>query len=993
MAQERSPQEDASMLHAVHYPRDLIVDRVRFTPADHTQIAQCRGAHNRLGFAYQLGFLRLTGRFPAQQPLELLNDLLVFVAQEVALDPALIQDYAQRRQTVSEHQQLLALYLGFRPFGPAERDALGHFVRDEALRLESTPALVAQAEAFLRDHHILVPASSTLQRVVGEQRALARQQLYVRLLACLPSSMPADLDALVQVEETPYSPLHALKAPPGLPSPRALLRLIAKLDQIQATQVLALDLTWLNPNLQKALAQHVWQASAHRLRGLPVPQRYTVLVCFLTQIYRDTLDQLVDMYSKVVTATYRRAQHDLDTAVKQHRPMFRDTLQSFQTIGQMLFDDMVASDAIRTMVFEQIPPERLQRQLQDAHQWLTGDTTDVFPLVMKRYSYFRQFAPSLLAHLPVALEATGSPALLEAVEILRDLNTTGHRTLPEDLPLGCVPKRLRPFVGSKDTRNRRAYECAVLTALRDEIKRGNVWIPGSKRFGKLDDFFLPEVAWATTRQEFFRKAGLPADPRAAGTHLTTRLNTAYDQFLTALPANAYVTVEADGWRLSTDPAEVLSPTEEAGVTGLRAWLRDKVPTIRLPDLLLTVDHDLDWTRHFLPLGQRATRTADDVCQVVATIMAYGCNLGPETMARLTADVTYADIQQIADWYLHEEALRAALADIVNAIAALDTTQVWGDGRASSSDGQRFLFPRRVLRRTYSHRLGDYALEFYTFIANNYAPFYTVPIECTERDAPYVLDGLLYHESDLDPEEHYTDTHGYVELNFAAFPMFGKRFCPRIRGLHRQWIYRIEPDKDYGPLTPLLRHSKRALHLDWITAHWDRMGQFFASFAAGHTTASIALKRLLACGPRNHFYRAVRELGRLYKTIFILDYLTDPALRRRVRRGLLQGEQLHALARHVHYGKRGHADGRDFQQQMSRASCLVLILAAIIYWQILEIDRVLRHWDPAEDGIDPALLIHMSPIGWDNLILYGEYALDRSLVARYPRHGRELSVEN
>jgi len=184
-----------------------------------------------------------------------------------------------------------------------------------------------------------------------------------------------------------------------------------------------------------------------------------------------------------------------------------------------------------------------------------------------------------------------------------------------------------------------------------------------------------------------------------------------------------------------------------------------------------------------------------------------------------------------------------------------------------------------------------------------------------------------------------------------------------------------------------------LHLGWITAHWDRMGQCFAAFAAGHTTASVALKRLLACGPRNHFYRAVRELGRLYKTIFILDYLTDPALRRRGRRGVLQGEQLHAWARHVHYGKRGHADGRACQQQMSRASCLVLILAAIIYWQILEIDSVLRHWDPAEDGIDLALLTHMSPLGWDNIVLYGEYALDRSLVARYPRYGRELGVEN
>jgi TnpA family transposase len=200
------------------------------------------------------------------------------------------------------------------------------------------------------------------------------------------------------------------------------------------------------------------------------------------------------------------------------------------------------------------------------------------------------------------------------------------------------------------------------------------------------------------------------------------------------------------------------------------------------------------------------------------------------------------------------------------------------------------------------------------------------------------------------------------VNFAAFSMFGKRLCPRIRGLHRQWIYRIDSHRDYGPLAPIVSHTKRTLHLDWIIAHWDRMGQFFASFAAGHTTASVGLKRLLACGPRNHFYRAVRELGRVYKTLFILEYLTDPALRRRVRRGLLKGEQLHALARQVHYGKQGQTDGRDLQQQMSRASCLVLILAAIIYWQILQIDGVLRHWDPTEDGIDPALLTHLSPLG-------------------------------
>ena len=211
-------------------------------------------------------------------------------------------------------------------------------------------------------------------------------------------------------------------------------------------------------------------------------------------------------------------------------------------------------------------------------------------------------------------------------------------------------------------------------------------------------------------------------------------------------------------------------------------------------------------------------------------------------------------------------------------------------------------------------------------------------------------------------------------------------------MHRQWIYCLDRQKDYGALDPIVKSPRHTLHLDWITSHWDRIGQFLASFAAGRSTASVALKRLLACGPRTHFYRAVRELGRLYKSLFILDSLSDPQLRRRSRRGLLKSEQWHALARQVHYGMRGQTDGRDCQQQMSRASCLVLIEAAIIYWQILQIDEVLRFWDLEREGIDPSLLASMSPIRWDNVILYGQYEMDRHLV-RQRHYFRELFVEN
>jgi len=158
-----------------------------------------------------------------------------------------------------------------------------------------------------------------------------------------------------------------------------------------------------------------------------------------------------------------------------------------------------------------------------------------------------------------------------------------------------------------------------------------------------------------------------------------------------------------------------------------------------------------------------------------------------------------------------------------------------------------------------------------------------------------------------------------------------------------------------------------------------MGQFYASLESGHTTASTALKRLAGFSEKNYFYRANRELGRIFKTENILEYMADPLLRQQRRRGLLKGEQIHQLARDVAYGKRGKISVRDLQEQKNTCSCLTLILASIIYWQAKEIKRVIDRYDHELEPACLAMLPHISPIGWANVLLYGEYVLDRSLV--------------
>jgi TnpA family transposase len=685
------------------------------------------------------------------------------------------------------------------------------------------------------------------------------------------------------------------------------------------------------------------------------------------------------MHDKLMTSVHNRAEGEIGKEMKRRRKAINRSLATFHTIGMVILDDSVDDKQLRQMLFQQIDKNLLTKQIDEVDKWLTDKHSHVFHQITQRYSYLRQFAPAFISAIDLQTDAETESPVTKAAALLRKMNAEGKRKLPEDAPLGFMPKKVRALVEEDGIISKRDWECALLTAIRDEIRAGNVAVQSSKRFGRFDRFFISNEQWTEQRDAFFKRAGLPVKAEDVPAYLTERLNQAYDNFLDSLPENTYADVNENGWSLSADTTEKLDKETEEKLENLTAWLDENLRQIKLPELLIEVDNELHFTHPFLSPIQPSERDAESICHIIAAIIAHGCNIGPYTMARLTDGITYHQIKRITDWQLSEEAQRQALAQLVNGISHLDVTKHWGKGETSSSDGQRFQYKQKVLQQTWSPRFQDYALEFYSFVADNYAPFYSIPIECTDRDAAYVLDGLLYNESDLALKEHYTDTHGYTEINFAAFAMLGRRFSPRIRGIQKQRIYRIDQEKDYGALTPLVQRRDRLVHLDWITGEWDWMGQFYASLESGHATASTALKRLAGYTGKNHFYRANRELGRVFKTEHILRIMSDPLARQKTRRGLLKNEEMNALARQVAYGKQGKITARDIQAQRNTSSCLTLIMAAIIYWQAKEISRVIQECDPSDIRVDLSLLKHISPIGWENVILYGEYVLNRNLI--------------
>ena len=163
-----------------------------------------------------------------------------------------------------------------------------------------------------------------------------------------------------------------------------------------------------------------------------------------------------------------------------------------------------------------------------------------------------------------------------------------------------------------------------------------------------------------------------------------------------------------------------------------------------------------------------------------------------------------------------------------------------------------------------------------------------------------------------------------------------------------------------------------LKIKHVRAHWDEILRLATSIKQGTVTASLMLRKLGSYPRQNGLAVALRELGRIERTLFILDWLQSVELRRRVHAGLNKGEARNALARAVFFNRLGEIRDRSFEQQRYRASGLNLVTAAIVLWNTAYLERAANALRGHGQAVDDALLQYLSPLGWEHINLTGDY---------------------
>ena len=133
-----------------------------------------------------------------------------------------------------------------------------------------------------------------------------------------------------------------------------------------------------------------------------------------------------------------------------------------------------------------------------------------------------------------------------------------------------------------------------------------------------------------------------------------------------------------------------------------------------------------------------------------------------------------------------------------------------------------------------------------------------------------------------------------------------------------------------------------------------------------------LARLGSYPRANGLALALREIGRVERTLFMLDWIEKPEERRQATRELNKGEAENALKRAIFFHRAGRLRDRGLQAQSHRAGALNLVASAIVLWNTTYLEAALSYLERRGRPIAPDMLQHLSPLGWQHINLTGDY---------------------
>lgn len=477
-----------------------MVRHYTFGSEDLALINRRRGDANRLGFALMLCYLRFPGRI-LQQGEQPPAALCAFVAEQLGLAIAAFGDYAERDQTRREHAAEIQDTLGLRPFTRALYRELAVCLLPTALATDHGPMLVATVLEELRVRRIVSPPLSAVERLSASVRARAQRQLWRRLTEGLTDQQRQSLDRLLEVRAGGgQSTLAWLRQTAYAATPGNFPKLIERLSLVRGLGIDPERATRVHQNYWLKLAREGGQSTVQHLAEIEPLRRYATLTALVLELTSTLTDEALNMFEHLVGKMFKKSERAHAEQFHASGKSINEKVRLYARVGQALIEARFSGGDVFGAIESVLPWSKFESTVAEAQKLAQPEEFDYLSLLDERYSSVRKFAPLLLAN----FEFRAAPAaaeLLQALYLLRDLNASGKRTLPEHVPIGFVKPRWRAYVFSSSGVDRHFYEMCALAELRDRLQSGDIWVTGSRQYRDFETYLIPAEAFKEMQKE------------------------------------------------------------------------------------------------------------------------------------------------------------------------------------------------------------------------------------------------------------------------------------------------------------------------------------------------------------------------------------------------------------------------------------------------------------------------------------------------------------
>jgi len=771
----------------------------------------------------------------------------------------------------------------------------------------------------------------------------------------------------------PQSALHALKQDVGPLSLERVLQEIAKLERIHQLGLPGDLFAQVSAKTLDSYRNRIAVEDLQEVRRHPDPIRFSYCWCRRQEIVDTLVELLLDVAHHLTTKAERRVEKAF---VKDIKKVSGKTTLLFR-LAEAAVDK--PDGTIRDVVFPVVSEQTLRDLVKEYKAGGAGYQQQVQKAMRGPYSkHYLRMVPVILKHLAFCSNNDVHQPIIQALELLKKYVdvplTQPHFASTETVPLDeIVPASWRKAVVTQDTAgkteqvSRLNYELCVLYTLREKVRSKEVWVRHASRFRNPDDD-LP-TDFARKRTTYYEALHLPLDADTFIHKLQAEMTTALEQLNQSIPDNPHVRLlsKGGGW-ISLTP---LPPQPQPQhVRLLKAELGTRWSMVELLDILKETEMRVRFTDRFKsPTVREHLERATIQKRLLLGLYGLGTNIGLKRVCAGDHGESYRDVLYACNRFLSKDALRAAIADVANAIFRVRLPDIWGEGTtACASDSKKFAAWDQNLMTEWHARYRGPGVLIYWHVERKAVCIYSQLKRCSSSEVAAMITGLLRHSTEMQVERNYVDTHGQSELGFAFCSLLGFQLLPRLKNLHAQKLYRPETGhpEAYPNLQPILT---RPIKWELIRQQYDEMVKFATALRLGTAETEEILRRFTRNGVQHPTYTALLELGKVQRTIFLCHYLTLEELRREIQEGLNVVENWNSATNFIHFGRHGEFATNNIEDQELAMLALHLLQISLTFIQTLMIQEVLS--EPAwmnqmtkEDlrGLTPLIYSNVNPYG-------------------------------